>query len=236
MKHRVVALSLCLFVAGSALAKISTSGSAEIKVVPDQVEIAVGVQSVHSDLTTAKALNDQAMARMMDIARRHGIAGDQLKTDFISVEPEYEGTRRVTPVRYHVQRSLVIVSKDISRFEELLTALVGAGANHVHSVRFMTSKLREHRDEARRMAARAALEKARLLAESLGSRVGKVRTISEASDSWSSGYASWWGRLAGASQNVSQNAFAVAGSTPADGSLAGRISVTASVSVTFELE
>ena len=231
-------LFLCLFLATSALADITTSGNAEVKVVPDQVEVAVGVQSVHTDLTTAKALNDQAMARMMDVARRHGIASDQLQTDFISVEPEYEGARRITPVRYNVQRSLVIVSKDISRFEELLTALVGAGANHVHSVRFMTSKLREHRDQARRMAAQAALEKARLLAESLGSRVGKVRTISEASDSWSSGYGSWWGRWAAAYQNASANAFAVSGSpAPDDGPTApGRISITASVSVTFELE
>jgi uncharacterized protein YggE len=108
------------------------------------------------------------------------------------------------------------------------------------SIRFLTTRLREHRDEARKLAVRAALEKARLLAEGLGARVGKARSITEATDWWGSSYSSWWGRWSAASQNVSvnSNAFAVAGPSSSDEtSLApGRISVTARVEVTFDLE
>ena len=211
---------------------ISTSGSGEVRVVPDKVEVAVGVESVHANLRTAKSRNDQAVAALIEIAKRHGVAADNIQTDYISIAPAYED--RVV-VSYTVQRSVVIVSHDIPGFERLLTSLVEAGANQVNSIRFMTSKLREHRDEARRMATRAALEKARLLAEGLGSRVGKVRNIHESQDYWSSSYW-WWGRSSKIS-NSTQNAANAGGDSPEDGPLApGRISVTASVSVTFDLE
>jgi uncharacterized protein len=215
---------------------VSTSGSAEVRVVPDQVEVAVGVESVHRDLQTAHRMNEETVAKMMELAKKHGIAADGIQTDFVNIEPEYTDSR-TAPVKYTVRRSMVITSKNVGRFDDLLAALVGAGANHVHSIRFSTTRLREHRDEARRMATRAAFEKARLLAETLGAKVGKVRHIAESSDSWSSSYGSWWGRWGGSYQNASMNAATTAGSSSDEGSLAaGRISVTANVNVTFELD
>ncbi len=218
---------------------ISTSGSAEVKVVPDEVEVAVGVESVHRDLQVAHKANEQNVAKLIEVAKQHGIARDRIQTDFINIEPEYgDSSAGRVLLKYTVRRSMVITSRDVDGFDDLLAALVGAGANHVHSIQFKTTKLREHRDEARRMAAKAAFEKARLLAETLGAKVGKVRNVNESSDWWGSSYSSWWGRWGGGTyQNVSQNAAANAGSSPGEGSLAaGRISVTANVNVTFELE
>ena len=215
---------------------VMTSGSAEVRVVPDQVEVAVGVESVARDLRSAHAMNEQTVTKLMEIAKQHGIAKDRIQMDFINIEPDYSESR-MNPVKYTVRRSMVITSREVGSFDELLSALVGAGANHVHSIRFSTTKLREHRDEARRMATRAALEKARLLAETLGAKVGKVRHVAESSDGWHSSYGSWWGRWGNASYNTSQNVSSTAGSAQEEGSMAaGRISVTANVNVTFELE
>lgn len=212
---------------------ISTSGSAEIKVVPDRIEIAVGVEHVDPVLAKAKADNDAAVAKVIAAAKQRGIDPGKIQTDFIGIEPE-ERSDRV--LQYRVRRSVVIESSDVPGFEALLSTLLDAGVNHVHSISFRTSQLRAHRDEARRMAAKAAQEKATLLAESLGRKVGRVRGISESTDYWGSSYGSWWGRWGGGGfQNVAQNSVSTA--SLADGALApGRISVTASVHVTFDLE
>jgi uncharacterized protein len=221
---------------------VSTSGNAEILVEPDQVEFTIGVEIVHGTLSVAKELNDAAVAKTIAVAKRNGVEPSAIQTDYISIDPNYydtDGRSRVTPVNYVVRRSIVIVSKDIAGFERLLTQLVEAGVNHVNGIRFLTTTLRAHRDEARRLATQAALEKARLLAQSLGRDVGKVLQISEDTDWWSSSYSSWYGRWgAGTSANVSQNASPAAGSTSSgDSPLApGRIAIKANVNCVFALD
>ncbi|HEX7830418.1 MAG TPA: SIMPL domain-containing protein [Thermoanaerobaculia bacterium] len=221
---------------------VSTSGNAEVLVEPDQVEFTIGVEIVHGTLSVAKELNDAAVAKTIAVAKRNGVEPSSIQTDYISIDPNYydsDGRSRATPVNYVVRRSVVIVSKDVAGFERLLTQLVEAGANHVNGIRFLTTKLRAHRDEARRLATQAALEKAQLLAKSLGRNAGKVLQIAEATDWWSSSYSSWYGRWnSGASTNVSQNASPVGG-TPSsgDGPLApGRIAVKATVNCVFALD
>ena len=58
---------------------------------------------------------------------------------------------------------MVITLGDVSRFEDLLSDTLLAGANHVHNVEFRTTELRQHRDAARALAIQAAREKAEAL-------------------------------------------------------------------------
>jgi uncharacterized protein YggE len=247
-----VATALVLFAAGTQAQysvgqpspqqqTIYVSGSAELKVVPDKVEIAVGVETVGTELRVAKAENDAAIARVIAAAKKNGIDATKIQTDFVSITPRHEEGNQHRPINgYIVRKSMVIESSDLAGFEPLMSAVVDAGANHIHSIRFKTTQLRTHRDEARRMAAKAATEKAELLATALGRKLGPAQTISESNDHWWSSYGSSWndswqrGYAANTMQNVSTEGSS-GGSE--DGTFApGRISVTASVTVTFALQ
>jgi uncharacterized protein len=214
---------------------VTTMGEAEMQVIPDRVDIAVGVETRDVDLQHARAANDEAINAIIDAAKKRGVDATHIKTDFVSIEPEYyeDSTK---PRVYFVRKSLVITSADIGSFETLFPALVGAGANHVHRVRFYTSELRRYRDEARSLAIKAAREKAELLVKDLGRSLGPARAIAESPEDWWSSYGSWWGWGGGGSmtQNVVQVA---AGSAPADSSgiAPGRIAVRARVTVIFDL-
>ncbi|HSM15517.1 MAG TPA: SIMPL domain-containing protein, partial [Gemmatimonadales bacterium] len=110
-------------------------------------------------------------------------------------------------------------------------------ANYVHGIQFRTTELRTHRDTARAMALRAAQEKARLMARELDREVGKPVLIREDHSGWWSWYGGWWGSRGGQAmaQNVTQNAPPTGGAL--EGTTApGQISVTARVTVTFDLE
>lgn len=207
---------------------ISTSGSAEIKVVPDIIEISIGVETSNADLAKAKNENDAAVERIIATAKARNIDAAKIQTGYLTIDPTYRDEGRLRVRSYTVRKTIAIESNDLAGFESLISALIADGANHVNGVQFRTSELRRHRDEARRLAIKAAQEKARLLAEGLGRRVGKAYTISEGAD-----YGGW-------SSAAAQNTFQVAssgGRGETEGSLApGRISVTANVSVTFELE
>ena len=138
---------------------------------------------------------------------------------------------------YFVRKTIVVTLKDLKQFESLLSAALQAGANYVHGIQFRTTKMRRHRDEARNLAIKAAGEKAHAMAAALNQTVGRPHTIRENHAGWWSWYnASWGSRWNGAmAQNVIQNA-GNAPSNSGDVVAPGQLSVTAQVSVSFELQ
>jgi uncharacterized protein len=216
---------------------ISVSGEAEIKVVPDEVTIVVGIETLDRELAKAKKENDDRLKRVIAAAKAGGVEDKRIATDSIQIEPEYStdnSERRRVVVNYLVRRTVQLVLRDVPRFDDLLAAVVNAGANLVHNVSFTTTELRKHRDHARELAMKAAHEKAAALAGAEGLKLRKPRSISEQGGGWSAGYGSF-NRSAGMLQNSSQNASASAGNTEG-ASAPGLISVSASVSVVYDLE
>jgi uncharacterized protein YggE len=216
---------------------ISVSGQADVRVIPDEVVLTLGVQTADKVLKTAKAANDKIIKEATAVCRRHGVEPQHIQTDYLQIEPHYRD-EEVTGqlLGYVVRRSIVVRLKNISQFEGLLSDVLDAGVNHVHGIDFRTAEMRKYRDQARTLAIKAAKEKADALATDAGRTVGKVLTISEGGQGWWSGYGAWWGSRGGyMSQNVIQNSGP--GPSPESGNLApGQISVSASVSMTFALE
>ncbi len=217
---------------------ITVTGEAEVKVVPDEATLTLGVETWDTDLDRAKKKNDDAVKKLVAAAIANGVAAQNVQTDYMEIEPRYsDNYEKRDFVGYFVRKTLVITLKDIAKFEEVLTASLNAGANYVHGVQFRTTQLRKHRDDARLLAIRAAKEKATAMAKELGQTIGDPQTVQEEQNQWWSGYGAWWGSRWGATmtQNVVQNA--AGSSAPAlDSALPpGQISVTARVTVSFEL-
>jgi len=240
---RIVAIAIALVGTTLATAQspdrrtISVSGQAELRVVPDEVVLTLGIETHDRELDTAKAENDARANALLAVTESLGIAKEHVRTDYLNIEPQYDHSNRWREfLGYIVRKTVVITLRDVDRFERLLTESFGAGANFVHGVDFRTTELRKHRDKARALALAAAREKAEAMAKELGQSVGKPRLISEGHSGWWSPYGSWWGsRRGGAmSQNVVQNVGSGSGSM--EGPTApGQISISATVSVTFDL-
>ncbi len=207
---------------------ITVSGHAEVKVVPDLVQLALGVETLDVDINQAKATNDERIEAVLAAVETHGVERRYIQTDFLTIEPRYKD-RYITSelLGYVVSKSMVVHLKDVSEFESLLSAVLEAGVNHIYGIDFQTSELRTHRDLARALALRAAQEKAEAMASELGQDVGRPHSIQEGPVRW--GYGS-----AGA-QNVIQNSgmqpVGAGGVTPG-----GQISINAEVTVRFELQ
>ncbi len=238
MKLRTTSSVLIAFVVAAATAtagQITVSGDAEIRVVPDEVVLVLGVESFDRDLGVAKESNDDDVEAVLAVARRHQVPDGHVTTDYLQVEPRYaNGGPEHELLGYVVRTTISITLRQLDHFEPLLSESLEAGANYVHGIDFRTTELRRHRDRARDLAIKAAKEKAVDLAAALGRTVGPPSQISEGGGGWFSGYGRWWGGRWGgmASQNVVQSI----GQGGVDGPVApGQIAVTARVSVTFEL-
>jgi uncharacterized protein len=239
--HRLLILLLTLCAgADTALAQnavepplITVTGQAEVRVPPDEVLFTLAVENVDKDMLVANRKTDDSVKQILAIARRHNVKPEDVQTSQISVQPkyntddmEYEARRNIRRVLigYQVSKTVAIRLREISRFDVMLADILKAGITRLNNLEFRDSQIRKHRDEARRMAIRAAKEKATLLAGEIGQAIGPAYSITETTRDYDPR----------PMQNVSSDAGRAAESESA---LApGTLSVTAQVTVRFRLQ
>ena len=216
---------------------ITVTGQAEVRVPPDEVVFTLAVENTDRDMLVASKKTDDSVKQILSIARKNNVKPEDVQTSQISVQPKYntddmpyEERSKVSRVLvgYEVSKTMAIRLRDISRFDELLGDVIRAGITSLSNLEFLDSQIRKHRDEARRMAIRAAQEKAKLLAGEIGQSIGPAYSITE--------YTTDYGRASGTLQT--QNASIGAGSdaSVSESAIApGSISVTAQVTVRFRL-
>jgi len=206
---------------------ITVTGEAEVRVAPDEAILTLGVETWDKDLGIAKGHNDERIKGIVALAKKNNVAPGNIRIENISIEPRYKGGdaqegAQEELIGYCVRTTIVLVARDVSKFDDLLTSVLEAGANYVYGVRFRTTKLRQYRDQARALALKAAKEKAKMMAKGLRQKVGRPYAIVE--EQYERGMA----------PNVIQGTGG--GPEEADKSIAvGQISVSARVRVSFKL-
>jgi uncharacterized protein YggE len=109
----------------------------------------------------------------------------------------------------------------------LLTEIFRTGITRINSVDFRTTQNRKLKDQARLLAVKAAHEKARAMASEIGQSIGKAYSITEIEHRPYAGYSS--NVIDGVSSGGSLS------DEPSPIAL-GQISITARVTVSFELK
>jgi uncharacterized protein YggE len=218
-----------MFNVASGVRTITTSGDADVKVVPDKSTVVFQVQTFDKVLARAYQVNEASTKAVIALAPKYNVTPANVQTSQISVQPQYgESGSYGGPVRpavgYLVETSVAICLSNPTQVPALIRDALAAGANTVQNVTLETTKERASKDEARVLALRAAREKAQLLAAEAQSKIGKAIRIEEGTVTPFMGYA--------------QNAVASRSEASDDGgsSLAlGQISMHARVTVTYEL-
>ena len=209
---------------------ITVTGQSEVNVVPDEVVITLGVETLDKKLSAAKTQNDASVKKILALAPQYQIEAKYVQTSQISISPRYQGGSwgGSNFIGYEVEKTIVFILKDVSKFEEFLSGVLEAGANSVQGIQFRTTELRKYKDQARAMAVKAAKEKAVAVSAELGQKIGKPHTIKEEELSYyNSGLSNSYNDLRDAGQGAEQS----------EGTIAlGQISVKAKFTVSFELE
>ena len=212
--------------------QFTVTADAILRVKPDQVVLKLGVESRGEDLKATKDENYSIIESAIKFCKEKGIQEKYLQTDYVRIQPYYRYNKDETqPEYYDVEQSLNIVLEDLDRYDELLTGLLKLGVNKVSSIDFRTTKMKESRYEARRMAIAAAKEKADFLAGEVDLELGRIINLSEYSPSAFNSLRS--NVYANAIQNVAE---AYDGESMDNTLSVGMISVKASVTLTYELE
>ena len=201
---------------------VRVTGTSEVKVVPDRAVVEIGVEKRDSNASAAKHAEDASARRILAALRARHIDDKDIQTTYLSLQQQSSYVNKKRVYFFVASQTLSVTVRDISQLDTLLEAMVQAGGNQINSIVYETSELRKYRDQARDLAVKAAREKA--LARALGQDVGRAQIIEEVPE-----LASFAG--------IQANAYVEEGRTRGAGpSLApGQTSITASVTVSFEL-
>jgi len=157
--------------------QVSVSGEGKIKVKPDQVEINFGVENLGKDAKEVKKLNDEKVDKVVKFIKKFGIASTDFQTTNVSLNRNYDYDKK--KYNYQASQNICILLKDISKYDELMMGLVDNGINNIGNIQFKSSKIEEHKAEARKAAMRDAKKKAEDYVSVLGQKVGKALLITD---------------------------------------------------------
>ena len=217
---------------------INVNGEAVIYVVPDEAIVHLGIEAFDPTLARAKSMSDTRGRELVTAIRAVGVEEKNIQADHAEVEIVYPKDGVAAGIAgYRIRRAYAITLKDPRRLDDLITAALKSGANHLAGYELRTTELRKHRDDARKRAIQAAREKAEALARELNCELGAPRSIGEGYYGWF-GTRGAWGSWSGGASQMTQNVSISAPGDSGEGSTTaplGQIGVRAQVGVTFDL-
>ena len=152
---------------------ITVFGSATNRVHPDLVSIRGAVSSLEQKPSDAFSRAKQGARTVQDYLgtvrnAEYGVSRASLTRHmrFVNGAQQFAG--------YHARISFRISLTELDRADQVSEGLVAAGMNEIEAISFETSKLKEHRAEARRMAVAAAIEKAANYCSAAGVALGPI--------------------------------------------------------------
>ncbi len=160
--------------------RIVTTATEEVEIAPDRAVLMFSVETRGRTAAAAGTENARIQAAVLDTLRRLGIASAQLKTQGVSINPEYEYPReggRPTVVGYQAQNSIQVEVRQISLIGTVIDAGLSRGATNVGGLRFFAASTESATREAMRKAVMRARADADAVAEAAGGRVGGVLEI-----------------------------------------------------------
>jgi len=204
---------------------MTVSGQGEVKAVPDEAQLSAGVVTQARTAADALAANSRAMNAVFDALKRIGIPDKSIQTSDFSVSAQYQtdqhGNTTQKIVGYQVSNSVTVIVDDLARLGSAIDALVSSGANSMGDIAFTVRDPKPLLTQARAEAVKDALQRAETYSKAAGVVLGPIDSIGE------NGYSAPrpMGRMMAMANSVAQ-------STPV---AAGEDSITAGVSITFEL-
>lgn len=160
---------------------LSVTGSGTVNSAPDVASISVGVSTFSKDAGTAQIQNANSAQAIVNAIVALGIDRKDIHTSNYNFSPTYrqEDNHRNEINGYRVSNSINVTVYDLTVVGKIIDVALSNGANEINSLDFSVKDQSKLRTRALQLAARAAREKAELIANELGCKVVGIYRVSE---------------------------------------------------------
>jgi uncharacterized protein YggE len=204
---------------------LTVSGQGEVKAAPDEAHLSAGVMSEARKAADALAANTRAMNEVFATLKRFGIPDKSIQTSEFSVEPQIQSDRNGNSkpkISGYSVSNTVDVTVDIPKLGPALDALVASGANSLGSIAFDIRDPKPLLAKARAEAMKDAIGRAQVYAKAGAVGLGPILAVNEG------------GAETPRPLSFAPRMMAAPAAAPPPVA-AGEESVTANVTVTFEI-
>ncbi len=221
------AFSALLTLASPALADnssrtITVTGQGQAFGVPDMAVISAGVQTQAKTAAQALAANARDMNGVFAALKHMGIPDKNIQTSDFSVSPQftqYSQTEAQHIVGYQVSNTVTVIVDGTDKVGPAIDALVGAGANQMNNISFSIHNADALMAKARTAAVADATARAQTLTGAAHVKLGPIISIEE-----------------NAPTEIRPMAVMMRADRAPTPIAAGQQSLTASVSITWEIQ
>lgn len=200
---------------------ISVNGKSEHSLPADRVAISAEIRVEKDKLSDAREQSEGSFKRLVKKLSELGVKPAKIELSNHSLGKNYRTVdREKKHIGFYSEREFLVNLDDVSLLESVHQELAEDSEIETNRTNFYRKDEIEVRKKARVEALEAAKEKAEKMAAVYGQKIGKVITITE------NGGGYYFN-----TNNVSSNRV----NTPVFNSASGRVSITAQVTVVFEL-
>lgn len=180
---------LCLSVFMPALAQampipvehpqIRVSGTAQVRVAPDEATLAIAVETHAATAAAAAASNAKRMQAVREALQRAGLPATAISTQDYSVQARIRYEREQSRVDgYDATNTLKVKTRELARLGAYMDAALAAGATRIGGVEFSASQLDAARRRALTQAIKQAQGDAQAMADAAGGQLGELLELS----------------------------------------------------------
>lgn len=168
--------------------RFSVNGSGVVYAKADIANITVGLKT-DTKKTAAEATSESTdkMNAIINSLQTLEIDNKDIKTTDYSLRPVYSWLENRGQVLqgYEVSQNVNVKVRDLDKIGEVIAKTTEQGANQIGNVSFTIDDEYELKNQARELAIEKAKEKANLMAEQTGMKLGKVKSVYENVDNYS---------------------------------------------------
>ena len=158
---------------------VSVHGNASVRLHPDRVSFAVGVESRAASVAEAFKANKAGVNAVLAALKQKGVTPEEIQTSRFDISTIPAAKSR--PRTFRVETRVTVTRSDTSSVGELLQAAVAAGANQADSLRFSVADPSGSRKQGLELAFQDARTKAEALAALSKKTLGDVLCVSDES-------------------------------------------------------
>ena len=186
--NRIIALILAMLMlmagtAALAQGTITVQGVGSVTLDSDTAGISLGVREVAEEVMTAQAMVNEKIAAIVETLKAMGVTDDAIGTNGIGIYPNYNYDDGETISGYTAYNTIYVTVKDVNNTGAYVDAAFAAGANSLDYVEFSVSDTGEAATKALQLAVESAREKAQVIAEAAGMKLGGILEIHDNADS-----------------------------------------------------
>jgi uncharacterized protein len=162
---------------------VIVTGVGKVSVIPDRLFLNLGVETRSLRVADALKANNKAAQDLIKVLKDRGVADKDIKTSQLSIYPQFDSAgRRITA--YQVNNSVVATVRNVATSGDIIdaAATVAGDAIRINGLDFGIGDPSGALATARDLAVKDAKTQAEQLAKSAGVKLGKLRTITTASD------------------------------------------------------